>query len=305
MQLDLYPDPAHTIAHLSDTHLLAGGARQYGVVEPETGLLAALDRLSRLALVPDVVLVTGDLADLGQPEAYRRLRELVEPAAAAMGAQLVWVMGNHDERAAYSRVLLGAESDAPQDAVYDVDGLRVISLDSTVPGYHHGRVRPEQLEWLAAVLETPAPHGTVIGMHHPPIPLPLASADSIIGLYDHESLARVVGGTDVRGILAGHLHYSTYSTLAGIPVSVASASCYTIDPVPAAAILRGVDGGQSINLTHVYADRLVHTVVPLTEHPAIYNIDPALMSALEALSPEDRIEQLSRKDSWYNTSPQW
>ncbi|MFT4262459.1 MAG: phosphodiesterase [Nocardioides sp.] len=305
MHLDLYPEPVHTIAHLSDTHLLAGGARQYDVVEPETGLVAALERLSRLDLPPDVVLVTGDLADLGEPTAYERLKELVEPAAADLGAELVWVMGNHDERPAYSRILFGAESAREQDAVYDVGGLRVISLDSTVPGYHHGLVTPEQLGWLREVLSEPAPHGTIIGMHHPPIPLPLAPVDAIIGLYDHDALAAVLEGTDVRGILAGHLHYSTYSTFAGIPVSVASASCYTVDPVPAAAILRGVDGGRSITMTHVYDDRLVHTIVPLAEEPAVYNIDPVLLGALEALSPEERIDQLSRKDSEFNTSGRW
>ncbi|UDY23942.1 phosphodiesterase [Nocardioides sp. Kera G14] len=303
MHLDLYPDPLHTIAHLSDTHLLAGGARQYGVVDPEVGLRLALDRLSRLAHVPDVVLVTGDLADIAEPQAYERLKSLVAPVAEDMGAELVWVMGNHDERPAYATELFGWPSDDPQDRVYDVDGLRVISLDSTVPGYHHGLVDADQLEWLREELSEPAEHGTIIGMHHPPIPLPLAPVDAIIGLYDHDSFAAVLEGTDVRGILAGHLHYSTYSTFAdGIPVSVASASCYTVDPTPAAAILRGVDGAQSINLTHVYADRLVHTVVPLTESPAVYNVDPLLMAALEALSPEERIDQLSRKDSEFNTS---
>ena len=39
----------------------------------------------------------------------------------------------------------------------------------------------------------------------------------------------MLAGSDVRAILAGHLHYSMSGTFAGIPVSVASASCYTMD----------------------------------------------------------------------------
>lgn len=297
MQLGQYPDPTHTVAHLSDTHLLAGGARQYGTVDPERGLLLTMERLSRMRPVPDVIVVTGDLADAAEPEAYARLRSLVEPAAEAMGASIVWVIGNHDERAAYSRELFGAAQTGPQDRVYDVRGLRVISLDSTVPGYHHGEIAPEQLAWLAEVLATPAPHGTLLALHHPPVPLPLAPAEAVIELADQDRLAAVLAGTDVRGILAGHLHYSTYSTLGTIPVSVASASCYTLDPAPADALLHAVAGGTSFSMTHVYADRLVHTVVPLEESPAVYSIRAALAEQLAALSPQERRELLSRKDA--------
>ena len=52
---------------------------------------------------------TGDLADKAEPAAYARLRELVEPVAEAIGAEVVWVMGNHDEREPYAAGLFGAE----------------------------------------------------------------------------------------------------------------------------------------------------------------------------------------------------
>ena len=126
---------------------------------------------------PQALVFTGDLADLGEPDAYERLKALVEPAAQRMGAQLIWVMGNHDERPEYSRILFGEESDAPQDRVYDVNGLRIISFDTTVPGYHHGEVTDDQLDWLADVLASPAPHGSLLAIHHPPIPDPDARGD--------------------------------------------------------------------------------------------------------------------------------
>ena len=86
MQYGHYPAPRFTIAHLSDVHLLAHGVRQYGVIEPEDGLNLALERLRRLERVPDALVFTGDLADKAEPEAYARLRGLVEPVAAEMGA---------------------------------------------------------------------------------------------------------------------------------------------------------------------------------------------------------------------------
>jgi Icc protein len=240
-QYGQYPDPGHTVAHVSDPHLLAGDALQYGHVDTEAHLTAALARLTRLDPAPQAFVFTGDLADKAEPKAYLRLRELVEGAAESIGAQVVWVMGNHDERAAYSRHLFDAESDKPQDRVYDVDGLRIVSLDTTVPGWHHGELRASQLAWLADVLATPAPHGTLLALHHPPIPVPMMRIAEIIELRDQQPLADVVAGSDVRAVLGGHFHFTSYSTFAGVPVSVASATCYTSEVAPDQRLLSGVD----------------------------------------------------------------
>jgi 3',5'-cyclic AMP phosphodiesterase CpdA len=301
VQLGQYPAPGHVVAHLSDPHLLAGGARQYGVIDTEAGLELALARLGRLDHPPQALVFTGDLADLAEPAAYARLREIVEPAASAMGAEVVWVMGNHDERAAYSAALFGEETDAPQDRVHDVDGLRVVALDTSVPGYHHGELTDEQLAWLTDVLATPAPHGTLLALHHPPIPVPMMPAAEIIELADQHRLAEVLTGTDVRGILGGHFHYTTYSTFAGIPVSVASATCYASDPAPLARFVSGVDGHQAVTMLHVYDDRVVHTVVPVPEAPEVSGYPADVRAQVEALSAEERRELLSRKDSPFYT----
>ena len=49
--------------------------------------------------MPDGIVFTGDLADLGEGDAYAELRALVEPFAARLGTRVFWVMGNHDDRA--------------------------------------------------------------------------------------------------------------------------------------------------------------------------------------------------------------
>ncbi len=295
-----HPDPTHVVAHLSDVHLLADGALQYDTIDPEAGLVQVLDRLSRISPPPQVLVFTGDLADRSEPHAYARLRQLVEPAAAAMGAEIVWVMGNHDERSDYSLGLFGVESDEPQDRVHDVAGLRVIALDTTVPGYHHGQLDDDQLAWLRDQLATPAPYGTVLALHHPPIPLPMLAAAEIIELYDQHRLAEVIEGSDVRVVIGGHFHYSSYSTFAGVPVSVASASCYTCDPAPLDRLVSGVDGAQSFTMMHLYDDRIVHTVVPLADSVEVSGFPAEAVALLEALTPEERREQVSRKDSDFN-----
>ncbi|KUG51159.1 3',5'-cyclic-nucleotide phosphodiesterase [Serinicoccus chungangensis] len=296
-QFGQHPAPLRTIAHVSDTHLLADGARQFGAIDTTAHAREALERLTRLDPAPDAIVVTGDLADRGEPAAYRELRAMVEPLATDLGAQVVWVMGNHDERPAYAAELFDREAgvEEAQDAVYDVGGLRVVSLDTTVPGYHHGDLREEQLAWLTEVLATPAEHGTVLALHHPPIPVPMVPAAAIIELLDQDRLAAVLEGTDVVSILGGHFHFSSHSTFAGIPVSVAAATCYLEDPAPLGRFTSALDAHQSVNVVHVYADRVVHTVVPVAAAPEVAGHPAEVVEQLAALTPEQRREMISRK----------
>ena len=271
-----YPRPDHFLLHISDTHLLAGGGRLYDRVASETHLRRLFEEFEASGGRPEAIVFTGDLADKGEPDAYRRLRRIVEPAAERLGARIVWVMGNHDSRDEFRRELLGQPGGGqrPVDRVDDLGGLRVITLDSTVPGHHHGEVTGEQLDWLAEELATPAPHGTILAMHHPPVPSVLDLAVSV-ELREQAGLAEVVEGSDIRSIIAGHLHYSSTATFAGIPVSVASATCYTQDLNVPVGGTRGRDGARAFNLVHVYPSTVLHSVVPLGASVPLDDISPA------------------------------
>ncbi|MAY49338.1 MAG: phosphodiesterase [Microbacterium sp.] len=303
-----YPAPDRTLLHLSDTHLRAPGARLFDVIDGAERMQRTLASIVDSGVRPDALIFTGDLADLGEPEAYTRLRSLVEPAAAAIGARVMWVMGNHDDRVAFRSRLLDDESGdaAPYDRVEEIDGLRIVTLDSSVPGHHHGEVSDEQLDWLAQVLREPAPLGTVLAMHHPPVPAVLDLAASV-ELREQRRLAKVLRGTDVRAVIAGHLHYSTFATFAGIPVSVASSTCYAQDLTVPVGGTRPQDGAQSYNLVHLYDDTVVHSVVPVDVPRVLEYIDPAesqrrlvaadvrpFSSPSRAASPSDRVA-LSRR----------
>jgi 3',5'-cyclic AMP phosphodiesterase CpdA len=133
-------------------------------------------------------------------------------------------------------------------------------------------VTADQLAWLAEQLAVPAPYGTILAMHHPPVPCVLDLA-ATVELRDQARLGAVLRGTDVRAILAGHLHYSTFATFAGIPISVASATCYTQDLTVPQGGTRGRDGAQAYNLVHVYDDTIVHSVVPVDVADALDFVD--------------------------------
>lgn len=288
------------VAHLSDPHLLAD-TLQYGVIDTVAHLRALLDRVAACDPAPKALVFTGDLADRAEPAAYELLREAVDPVAERLGAEVVWCMGNHDERGPFAAGLYGEAGDGPQDRVHDVDGLRIVALDSSVPGYHHGELTDGQLTWLRTELATPAELGTLLALHHPPIPVPMMRAAELIELHDQPRLAEVIAGTDVRGILGGHFHFTSWSTFAGVPVSVASASCYTSDPAPPGRMVSGVDDHQAATLVHVYEDCIVHTVLPMRAGPEVSGLDLSLLAALESMSAQERHDIASRKDSPFYT----
>jgi 3',5'-cyclic-AMP phosphodiesterase len=296
-----HPPADHILVHLSDTHFLGSGRKLYDRIDSDTPLQKLMERLVASELPIDALVFTGDLADRGEPDAYERLRDLVEPWAKRLNTELVWVMGNHDEREPFSEILWreGPTMDS-RDRVVMLGGLRLIVLDSTVPGYHHGELSLEQRQWLARELATPAPHGTLLALHHPPIPTPIELM-GLIELDDQAAFAEVIRNTDVRGVLGGHLHYSTFSTFAGVPVSVCAASCYNVDLVADSSKLLAAKGNAlSSSLVHVYPDRVVFSQVPMEDVEDITSYDASYRSMMEAMSPAERREMVSNKLSEFN-----
>ncbi|RJU02504.1 phosphodiesterase [Arthrobacter frigidicola] len=263
-----YPQASRVILHLSDTHLVADGLL-YGGVDSGARLRALLEQTVASGVEPEALVFTGDLTDKGHPEAYARLRGIVEPIAEMLGAQLIWLMGNHDDRARLRAGLLGEPPiETPLYRSYQLGGLRVITLDTSVPGHHYGEICEEQFEWLAHQLARPAPEGTILAMHHPPVPM-IQDIAVLTQLRRQDLLEAALQETDVRLILGGHLHFSSSATFAGIPVSVASATCYTQDLSVELGGSRGRDGAQSLNLVHVYPGTIINSVVPIGSFPTV------------------------------------
>lgn len=299
--LSQHPSVEMSLLHISDTHLLGGSALLRGVIDTKPWLEQLLERAERTAGAIRAIVLTGDLADRGQPEAYRALREILTPQAERLGAELIYVMGNHDEREPFSSELWGEQaSGRPLDCAYDLDGLRLIALDTSVPGFHHGELEPSQLEWLAEVLATPAARGTLLAMHHPPIPTPIEMM-GVIELDDQASLWRVLEGSDVRGILAGHLHYSSFSVRQQVPISVAAAMCYNIDVLaPAGVVLSGVNAGQASALVSVYPDQVVFSEIPVGDLNEVFTQGDGDSDQVRQWTKQERRAVFSDKTSAFN-----
>lgn len=241
----------------------------HGSVDTVAHLRRALERLEESEMPIDAIVHTGDIADLGELDAYRRVRELVDPVAERLGCPVVWVAGNHDSRGPLREGLLGLPGTTePLDSVVEVRGLRIVALDTSVPDAGHGDLDPEQLDWLRGVLADPAEHGTILALHHPPLPTSVRVLEPF-QLRAGEALAEVLDGTDVRSILSGHFHYSLQGALRGIPVTVAPATSYTVRVDAPHLGLTGVDGDQAVSLALVYPEQVASALLPLDVPPTI------------------------------------
>jgi 3',5'-cyclic AMP phosphodiesterase CpdA len=220
------------ILHLSDTHL----ARTATV-----GRESLRRMLADCREVPaiDVVVVTGDVADDGSREAYAEVKELIGAFADERGIPALYAPGNHDERDAFAEVLGTAVF-----GVRMVGGYRVVTLDSVVPGKAYGWIGEDQLDWLRDLLSEPAPQGSVIAFHHPPIAADI-EFQRALGLQNPQALAEVIQGTDVRIILCGHFHLQLFGMLAGVPVWVTPGVVSRIDLTAPRGTERAVRGASA------------------------------------------------------------
>ncbi|MEV6280372.1 metallophosphoesterase [Nocardia sp. NPDC051832] len=278
------------IVQLTDTHIRPAGELLYDAVDTYANLTLVLDRLRASGPI-DALILSGDLTDNGSPEGYRRLRAAVEPAAAELGAQVVYVMGNHDERSAFGIELLDHTSGAvsikkPHDQVFEVAGLRIIAMDSTTPGRHGGKLEAGQLVWLGRKLRRPAPRGTLLVLHHPPLSSGMAASE-LLNLDQAVRLAAVVANTDVRMILCGHNHMTAAGSLAGIPVWVGPAVAYRFDAMPPTGRMRAVQGFGYSRIDVLGMDFVV-TAVEATPAGDVYERDEGEM--LDHLRAIDRVE---------------
>jgi 3',5'-cyclic-AMP phosphodiesterase len=230
---------SYLLVQISDIHLTADGTLPPGV-RPRDNLVRALGVLESSGMRPDVILLTGDLANSGDAGCYDDLRSLVAGRAKEAGASVVYLPGNHDERAAFRRHLLDADGEAPVNQTHLRDGLRIIALDTVVPGQDHGALADQTLDYLRAELATRAPDGTVLALHHPPIPSPIKPMAGI-ALQEPGRLRDVIEGSDVRLIVAGHSHHESLGVLGSTPVWVSPATAYRLDTTSAEAY-RGYPG---------------------------------------------------------------
>ena len=224
------------IAQISDIHLSTPDSRNDHMYRTADHLAGAVAHLNALTPRPDVVLATGDLVESGETVEYARLREHLEP----LRMPVYLVPGNHDDRVTLARVF-DHHRYMPRDGgfvQYTVeDGpVRLVALDTLVPGESGGRLCAERLAWLDARLAEARERPTLVFMHHPPFVTGMRKMDEM-GLDGTDGLAAVIRRhPQVERIACGHLHRSIVRRFAGTVACTSPATAHQLaldlGPVP-------------------------------------------------------------------------
>ncbi len=252
------------IIHVTDLHLTAPGELAWGL-DPCGRAGQVLDDIARLHGDADFCVISGDLANDGDPRAYAWLAERL----AGFPLRTVLMVGNHDERAAMRGALPGVLDDG-QGFVQGVhptpEGVFLFLDTLKHPTVTSGEYCAARQAWLRERLAEAAGRPVFVFMHHPPFDIGVARMDRI-KLEQAEAFAEIIAGHDVRHIFFGHVHRPMYRAWRGIPCTAlpgtshqiplveAAAGPFTVEPPMYAVVLIDGDGV------------VVHMDAPLDRHP--------------------------------------
>lgn len=215
------------LVQLTDTHLKENGRPAYGRVDTAAYLRRAVAAIN--AIAPDAVIFSGDLTDAGGAAEFDALQEIL----AGLRAPLFAVPGNHDRRETLRAAFAASgflDPTTPFCAGVAEDlPLRLIGLDSSVPGGSHGEIGAAQLDWLAARLAERPTTPTLVFAHHPPLACGIRHMD-VQNLADGAALlALLARHRQVLHLACGHVHRAITATVNGVAVSVAPSSAHAVD----------------------------------------------------------------------------
>ncbi|WP_300296802.1 phosphodiesterase [Ferrovibrio sp.] len=207
------------IAQITDTHIKLPGKLAYKKVDTAAMLERCVLDLLALQPQPDLILLTGDLVDLGRPEEYDHLKSILSP----LKQRIIAIPGNHDERDAmrdafaHGGYLPKERGSFLQFAIDDEYPLRIVGLDTLIPGQGGGELCAERLDWLDRTLAQKPDMPTLVLMHHPPFETGIGHMDRI-GLKGREDFAAIMARhNQVELILCGHLHRTIRASIGGRP----------------------------------------------------------------------------------------
>lgn len=216
------------VLQISDFHLRGDGKLSFRVVDTPKCLEVAARHILGLAQKPDVMVITGDLADSGDEHAYRMLYEAFSP----LNVPIYAVPGNHDRRDRMRAILRGWCPDNEETAPWmcyavERDEVRLLMMDSMSPGSHSGHVPDVCAAWLEKELMRRPGVPALLFMHHPPFLTGMGAMDEP---YENVSLLRsVLEKAPWVRLCCGHMHRSIFTQWAGVMALSAPAASMQID----------------------------------------------------------------------------
>lgn len=212
------------IVQLTDTHLKAHGGGKLLGLDTDYSLQAIVDLVKEEYPAPDFVLGTGDLADSGAGDAYRRLIGYFDQVC----GEHFWLPGNHDLR----DVMIDVGGDHRVPGEIRVGGWQIVMLDSQLPGEVGGHLGIPELQRLEECLTSgnQAKLHTLICMHHQPVPVGCDWLDEQM-VSDADSFFEILARYPrVRGVLWGHVHQELDENLDEVRLLCTPSTCVQFLP---------------------------------------------------------------------------
>lgn len=207
------------ILHLTDPHLHAqADARMRGVNTYDT-FSRVVDSALSGSPQPDAILATGDLVQDETRAGYERFRDSLLP----FGIPVYCIPGNHDAPRLMAEVL----NDGPFQVggAADLDGWRIVLLDTRIRGDDGGRLGRRQLRDLEQQLRKHSNAHTLICMHHHPVPMGSRWLDGV-ALHNPDDFLEIIDRFDqVRGIIWGHVHQASDRRRDGVRLMSTPSTC--------------------------------------------------------------------------------
>ena len=225
------------LVQLTDLHLRPRGHAAYRTAETNMLTERAMRAVARMSVRPDAIVISGDLTDNGLESEYEVLSEMLERL---ISVPVYVIPGNHDRREVMQDALshLPGVSEHPDFIQYavDVHDVRLVMLDTVIPGSSAGELCARRLEWLEATLASEPDRATIVVMHHPPFQCGIGHMDAI-SLRNRDQFAAVIARhPQVQRILGGHHHRQitmpVAHAIASISPSVAHQVEFTIGDDP-------------------------------------------------------------------------
>lgn len=214
------------LIHLTDPHLVAPGTRLHGL-DPGARLEACVRDIAERHADAALCVVTGDIADRGEPAAYTLARDLL----ACLPVPVHVIPGNHDDRGAFLDAFSDAQVDDNgfvQTAIVNPAG-HFLLLDTLSPEHGScGSYCAARRGWLGARLADAGSEPVYLFMHHPPFDVALPDLDAI-GLVESEKFSAVVETAgNVRHLFFGHVHRPISGLWKGIGFSTLYATNHQV-----------------------------------------------------------------------------
>ncbi|MEM8612952.1 MAG: metallophosphoesterase [Cyanobacteria bacterium P01_H01_bin.105] len=196
------------LAQVTDSHLLAQTTAQLRGCNPWQSIKAVLQQVAQYK--PDGLLLTGDLAEQGEGEAYGHL---VDAIASALTGQVIplpiyWLPGNHDHLDTLRQTFQTLPASHGLTSI-DLGVWQLILLDSVLPQskFGEGYLVAEQLHKLRFWLKKHPLKPTLIALHHHPVPVGIDWVDQMQVQNACEFHALINQFSNVRLVVFGHIHH--------------------------------------------------------------------------------------------------